>query len=137
MQTVTPEMKTELKEIIFLEELGHAITQGKANNAPGHNGICLEVFRTTWDVLKLDLLQIMNHTYIEGITTARHLLGLIVCLPKNVHPKNADDYRPLPLLNNDYKILARIIANRLRPLLAPISHPNQHCGIQGTPRLKL
>jgi len=56
-------------------------------------------------VLKLDLLQIMNHMYIEGRTT-------------------------LTLLNTDYKILARIIANRIRLCLAAIHHPNQQCGIQ-------
>ena len=69
--------------------------------------------------------------YIEGRTTARQLQGLIVCLPKNAHPKNADDYRPLTVLNTDYKMLARIIANRLRPCLAAILLPKQHCGIQG------
>jgi len=131
IQTVTPEMNAALKEPISLEELRHAATQGKAYKAPGHDGICLEFFRTTWDVLKLDLLQIMNHMYIEGRTTARQLQELIVCLPKNAHPKNVDDYRPLVFLNTDYKTLTRLTANRLRPCLAAILHPNQHCGIQG------
>jgi hypothetical protein len=69
--------------------------------------------------------------YVECRTTARHLQGLIVCLPKNAHTKNVDDYRPLTLLNTDYKILARIKANRLSPCLAAILHSNQQCGIQG------
>ena len=82
-------------------------------------------------MLKLDLLQIMNCIYIEGTITVRHLQELIVCLPKNAHPKNIGDYRPLTLLNTYYKILARLIANRLRRCLAAILHPNQHCGVQG------
>jgi len=55
----------------------------------------------------------------------------VVCLPKKARPKKIDDYRPITLLNADYKILARIIANRLKPLLPDIIHPNQYCGIQG------
>jgi len=34
--------------------------------------------------------------------------------------------------NVDYKILARAIANRLKPILPEIMHPQQHCGIPGT-----
>jgi len=117
-------MNAALKEPIPLEELRHATTQGKAYKAPGHDGIFLAFLRTAWDVLKLDLLQIMNRMYIEGITTARQLQGLIVCLPKNAHPKNVDDYRPLTLLNTDYKILTGLIANKLKPCLAAIIHPN-------------
>jgi hypothetical protein len=52
-------------------------------------------------------------------------------LPKKTTPKFVEDYRPLTLLNTDYKILARIIANRLRPCIANILHPNQYCGLQG------
>ena len=55
IQTVTPEKNTALNKPISLEELRHAITQGKVYKAPGHDRICLE-FRTAWDVLKLDLL---------------------------------------------------------------------------------
>jgi len=119
-----------------LEELRYAITQGKASKAPGQDGICLEFFRTAWDVIKHDLSHIMNHMNIEGRTSARQLQGLIVCLPKITHPKNVEDYRPLTLLNTDYKILARIIANRIRPCLAAIIHPNQHCGVQGNSAFK-
>jgi len=131
IETFTPEINAVLKEPVPLEELRHATTQRRAYKAPGYDGICLQFFTTAWDVLKLDLLQIMNHMHIEGRTTARQMQGLIVCLPKNAHPNNADNYTPLKLLNADYKILARIIANRLRPCLTAILHPNQHCGIQG------
>jgi len=58
--------------------------------------------------------------------------GHVVCLPKKTHPKKTEDYRPLTLLNSDYRILARVIANRLKPILPVIIHPNQHCGIQGS-----
>jgi hypothetical protein len=93
LPTVTSEMNAALKEPISLADLRHAITQGEANKTSGHDGICVEFFRTAWDVLKLNLLQIMNRmSYIEGTTAARQLQGLIGCLPKNAHPKNVDDY---------------------------------------------
>jgi len=66
----------------------------------------------------------------NGPTMAQQAQGH-VCLPKKTHPKKIEDYRPLTLLNVDYKILARVIANRLKLILPVIIHPYQHCGIQG------
>ena len=41
-----------------------------------------------------------------------------------------EDYRPLALLNADFKLLARIIANGIRPWINDLHHPSQHCGVQ-------
>jgi len=89
------------------------------------------IFKTPWDVIKNDLLQIISLMYIEGKLTTRQLQGLIFSLPKKTNPKYVEEYRPLTLLNTDYKILARIIANRLRSCITEILHPNQYCGLQG------
>jgi len=42
-----------------------------------------------------------------------------------------EDYRPITLLNTDYKILGRTVASCLRGILAEILHPSQHGGVQG------
>jgi hypothetical protein len=55
-----------------------------------------------------------------------------VCVAKTLTPWTPDNYRPITLLNSDYKILARMIANRLRPLLQDLLHPSQYCGRQGS-----
>ena len=82
-------------------------------------------------MIKHDLLQIINLVYIEGKMAARQLQGLIVCLPKKTNSQYVEDYKPLTLLNTDYKTLARIIANILRPCMTEILHSNQHCGLHG------
>ena len=40
-------------------------------------------------------------------------------------------YRPISLLNTDYKILAKILVNKIQPHLHTIVHPNQYCSIPG------
>lgn len=37
----------------------------------------------------------------------------------------------MTLLNTDYKILAKIIVARLRPVLAELLHSSQYCGVPG------
>ena len=70
--------------------------------------------------------------FANGPIVAQQAQDYVVCLPKKTHPRKIEDYRPLTLLSVDYKILARIIANRLKPLLPGIIHRSQHCGTSGS-----
>jgi hypothetical protein len=77
------------------------------------------------------MLDIMNDMYKDGKITDQQKHG-IVCIPKQGHLTRLEDYRPLTLLNTDYKLLTRIIANRLRIWMRDILHPAQHCGLSET-----
>jgi hypothetical protein len=54
--------------------------------------------------------------------------GIVVCIPKNPNPASPEEYRLLTLLNSDVRIFARIVANRIQPLLREILHPSQFGG---------
>jgi hypothetical protein len=71
------------------------------------------------------------NTYMEGQITDRQKYGIIVCIPKQAKPTRPEDYRALTLLNTDYNLLTRIIANRLRPWLIDILQLTQDCGLPG------
>ena len=130
LRPVSPEVCLPLTDPVTQEELWKAISKGKPHKAPGSDDICLDFYKSAWDVIKTELLQVINHMLANGPIMAQQAQGQVICLPKKAHPKKIDDYRPITLLNADYKILARIIANRLKPLLPDIIHPNQYCGIQ-------
>ena len=67
------------------------------------------------------MLALFNQMYIDGRIRAQQKHRLVVCIPKPA-PTIPADYRPITLLNTDYKILARIITNRLRPILDELLH---------------
>ena len=48
---------------------------------------------------------------------------------KKPHPKTVKEWRPISLLNVDYKILTTIIANRLKPILQQYISQEQQCGV--------
>jgi len=58
------------------------------------------------------LLKEVNHT-------------LITLIPKVPNPETTAHYRPISLCNVLYKILAKILVNRMRPILQRIIHPTQ------------
>ena len=69
--------------------------------------------------------------YLNKAITPQQKHGVIVCLPKHDMLQTPTDYRPITLLNHDYKLLARILTRRLRPLLADYLWKTQFCGVPG------
>ena len=131
LKSVPSAANIALEEPVTMEELFQAIKLGKPNKAPGRAGICPEFIKKTWEVIKYNLLEIMNDMYRDGIISDQQNHGIRDCLPKNPDPMRIEDYRPLTLMNTDYKLFTRFIANRLRPWLIDILQPSQHCGLSG------
>jgi hypothetical protein len=129
--TLTDEQWDVLVEIVAKEEVRLAIFQGAKNKSAGADGISLEFFQETWDEHSDLWHELFNTMYSEHIITARQRQGIFVCVRKTPAPLRPRDYRPIDILNADYKILARINANRLRPLLSDVIHPHQYCGREG------
>jgi hypothetical protein len=69
--------------------------------------------------------------FVPGNLTKQQKRGVVVCIPKTTRPSQPSDYRPIMLLNTDCKILARIVANRIRPTLDALLYPIQFCGRPG------
>ena len=115
-QKIPESANTEFENSTTMEELLEAVKKGKEHKAPGQDGICHEFFKRKWDDVKHDMLDVINHTYMEGMVSDTQKHGTIVCLPQKVDPVSPEDYRPLTLLNADYKLLTCIIAHRLSPM---------------------
>ena len=56
LRPVTPEVNMSLTDPTTLEELWNAVSKGKPHKAPGIDGICLEFYKSAWDVIKTELL---------------------------------------------------------------------------------
>lgn len=52
-------------------------------------------------------------------------------IPKVLHPERLDQYRPISLCNVVYKIISKVLANRLKPLLTEIIAPEQSVFVGG------
>ena len=123
-----PEACSDLERDITIDELQNAVKLGKPRKAPGMDGICHEFFLHTWDITKHDILGVLNDMYSRNGMLDSQKRGVIVCIPKKQGAMRPSDYRPLTLLNADLKLLARIVATRLKRWISLLLHPQQFCG---------
>ena len=105
--------------------------KGGKKKAPGSDGLGLELYKANWAAIKDNIGKLMKQMFIERKVSPQQKHGLIVCLPKICEPTTLADFRPIALLNTDYKMMAHIIAKLLRPIMAELLQQSQFCGVPG------
>ncbi len=99
-------------------EISDGINLLKANKSPGTDGLSSEFYKLFSQQLAPFLLQVFNESLLSSTLPASMTQGLINLIPKpQKDPLYIDNWRPICLLNNDYKILALILAKRIKKVL--------------------
>lgn len=96
------------------------------NKSPGPDGFSAEFFKKFSAQLAPLLLDVFNDSLEQGVlppTLNEALISLI--LKKDKDPNLCSSYRPISLLNNDVKLLAKILACRLETCLPDIISEDQ------------
>jgi len=112
-------------------EIYRVIQAGGRKKAPENDGLGREIYSHNWAILKDDLFEVINQVFWTGNISQQQKRGEVVFLPKAHGNQTPEDYRHITLLNSDYNILARIIAQRLRPVLADHLTEAQFCEVPG------
>jgi exonuclease III len=114
------------------EELKKTLYSCTRKKSPGPDGLTYEFYMTCYEQLKDVLLKLYNE-YLrrpEGIP-AEFSEGVIVLIPKTNSPRTVADFRPISLLNCDYKLFTKILTNRMKKSMATIIDSGQAACIEG------
>ena len=118
--------RVELDLEINMPELTHALQSMKKGKTPGSNGFSVEFFRCFWQELGPFLYRAVKKSLREGDGLPSHREGIITLIPKKgKSPHTYKGWRPITLLNADYKIVSTAISNRLKSVMSKIINPAQ------------
>lgn len=117
---------------ISIEEVEMAITTLNKNKSPGEDGLSAEFYLAFKDQLAPLLFKLYNSIELSQLTPKSLTKGIITLVFKNKGDKDKlENYRPISLLNTDYKILTKILANRIKTVIGSIVGPTQAYSIPG------
>ena len=103
---------------ITLEECGKSLRDLPNNKAPGSDGFTADFYKFFWLDIKSFVCNSFQYAYQHGILSIDQRRAVLTLLPKaNKDIRFLKNWRPLSLLNTDYKILTKLLANRLQRVL--------------------
>ena len=113
------------------EELCAALNTMAGNKAPGPDGLPKEFYVAFWPNLVPFLTSMGNENYARSTMSDSQREALLRLLFKKNDRDLLKNWRPISLLNVDYKLFEKVLALRLRRVLPGVIYPDQTCGIPG------
>ena len=130
-KVITEEHNQLLLRPIKPEEVDAAMKQLKEGKAPGLDGFSTNFFHAFWELIKDEVWQVVEESRsMHWILPSRNAT-FIALVPKEDSSITPDKFRPIALCNVIYKIITKVIANRLKSLLPLLISPEQSRYVEG------
>jgi hypothetical protein len=114
-----------------IEEIKLVVFSLKHNSATGPDGIPAEFFQDFWELIHIDLWNLFKDFY-DGVLDIKRLnFGLVTLIPKVDNPTDMRNFRPIYLLNVCYKIITKVLTNRLASCITKVISIYQYGFIKG------
>ena len=123
-----PRLSREDRELcegpISREECKDALANMNKNKAPGISGFTPEFFWFFWDDIGNIITSYINHAFNHGLFITQRR-GVVTLIPKKGVKNELKNKRPICLLDVVYKLVAKVIANRIGQVADKIIAPEQ------------
>lgn len=101
------------------------------DKALGPDGFTIHFYKVCWDIIKTNLLKMVQGFFGKAKVGGGINSTFLALIPKDANPEYFGRFRPISLCNASYKILSKIIANRIKPLLEKLISSAQGWFVKG------
>ncbi|KAL8125037.1 hypothetical protein AgCh_012638 [Apium graveolens] len=128
---VTDLQNTQLMAPISDDEVKNAVFSMHAEKAPGYDGLNPCFYQAYWSVVGKDVVDFCQKFHTTGELLPEVNRTLVCLIPKVKQPQQMTELRPISLCNVLFRILSKVLANRLKICLPTLISPNQSAFIEG------
>ncbi|GKV27064.1 hypothetical protein SLEP1_g36275 [Rubroshorea leprosula] len=128
---LSPNSAAMLVDNFTEEEVKKVVWDCGVTKAPGLDGFNFRFIREMWEVLKEDIMGIIQEFHENGKLVRGLNESFIVLIPKKENPLELEDFRPISLIGAIYKILTKILSNRLSQVMQEIIGEQQIAFVKG------
>lgn len=128
---VSNEQNLSLIAMRFQGEIEDVIKEMNLLKAPGPDGLLGSSYCSYWTTVKNDVYTIASDFFITGCLPRALNSTNIVLIPKTHSPCCVSEYHPISICNFTYKIIFKILANYLKPILLELISPLQTTFVNG------
>ena len=131
LNRIESEEAASLEENFSEDEIWTAISGLNGDKAPGPDGFPLAFWSFCWDFVKPEVIGFFkefhdNARFVKNLNTT-----FLVLIPKKQSVANFKDLRPISLVGGLYKILAKVLANRIKRVMDKVISKSQNAFVEG------
>ena len=129
---LSKEQKESCADPLTVDECLTALKAMKTGKSTGSDGFPSEFYKVFWADISTLLLKAIKCAYEKGLLSISQRSGILSLIPKeNKLHCFIKNWRAITLLNTDYKIFAKAIANRIKKVLIYLINSNQTRFLKG------
>ncbi|GJZ83182.1 RNA-directed DNA polymerase, eukaryota [Tanacetum coccineum] len=112
-KVLSQEQNDDLERPISKDEIKCAVWDCGTNKSPGPDGFTFEFIRKYWSIISVDIEDVVSHFFNTDTFSQGCNSSFIALIPKTQDAKLVKDFRPISLIGCIYKIVTKVLANRL------------------------
>ena len=117
---------------ITYEEISNSLKELPNNKSPGSDGLNANFYKYFWKKIRETVCASLRYGIDNGKLSIEQRRAILSLLPKkDKDARLLKNWRPLSILNTDYKILAKVLARRLQSVLTDLIHQDQSGCLKG------
>jgi hypothetical protein len=113
-----------------VEEVKATVWDCDNYKSPGPDGVHFGFIKEFWPILKDDLMRFVTEFHRNGKLTKGINSTFIALIPKVDNLRRLNDFRPISLVGSLYKIVAKLLANRLKMVIGSVVSDSQTAFVQ-------
>ena len=125
------EERLSLEKEFSKEEVIQVLMEMKGDKVPSPDGFTMAFFHKCWSVVEKDVMDFFDYFHRHSVFERSLNASFLTLIPKKCNAVNIKDFRPISLVGSVYKLLSKVLANRLRAVLDNLISESQNSFVGG------